>query len=231
MTVKILDQIETNNVDEGRLWFNDFKNVIDSIPGLVGFSENKVKIRVKSLLFFTKVLEFEVLKIAGREYIEYKLKSGESNGNIFITFSKRGAISLSVSYSGKFEKQMNGVLKSAVENMKRKYTEHLNKRSDLSSLSLVARIASTSKLAYVGVLDTTKSDITTFIEETVNKFSKYPTIYISATSENGVFRLLFINGVLKGVYVKYGGRESYSEDEIKDLKGTFHVSVYVGWGK
>jgi hypothetical protein len=120
-----------------------------------------------------------------------------------------------------------------MKNLKRKYLEQktVNKKdetisSKLSSLSFVAKLVSTSKLIYSDKLDIGKIDITPFTEDILHKFSQYPIIYISGFNEENTFRLLFVNGELKGVYIKISDKEFYSEEQLLKLKGLFHVSVY-----
>ncbi|BDC17117.1 hypothetical protein [Acidianus sp. HS-5] len=229
------EEIETENPEEEKLWFYDKKNLIDCIPSLVGFSENTIKVRVKSLLFFSKILEYEITSLAGGGYVEHKFKNDFSFANLLITFNKsKKCITLSISYSGKFEKQMGKLLEETLRNLKKKYleqktvspTRNNTLSSRLSSLSFVAKLVSTSKLIYTGTLDTGKIDITPFVEDLLHKFAQYPVIYISGFNEESTFRLLFANGELKGVYIKTSDKESFTEQELLKLKGTFHVSVY-----
>lgn len=236
MVIKLTEEIETTDDDSSKLWFYDKKNIIDCIPNLVGFSENKVKLRVKNFFFLNKILEYEITSFIGGGYIEHKFKNEDSFATLLITFNKnRKIISLSLSYSGKFEKQMNKILEKMMKNLKIKYLEQktaLQKKnneslsSKLASLSFVAKLVSTSKLIYSDKLDTGKIDITPFIENLLHKFSQYPIIYISGFNEENTFRLLFVNGELKGIYVKISDKEFYSEEELLKLKGLFHVSVY-----
>jgi hypothetical protein len=235
MGIKLNEDIEMNDEESGKLWFYDKKNIIDSIPNLIGFSENKIKLRVKIFFFLNKTLEYEITSFVGGGYIEYKLKNEDSFATLLITFNKnRKIISLSLSYSGKFERQMSKILEEMMKNLKRKYLEQktVNKKgetisSKLSSLSFVAKLVSTSKLIYSDKLDTGKIDITPFIEDILHKFSQYPIIYISGFNEENTFRLLFVNGELKGVYIKISDNEFYSEEGLLKLKGLFYVSVYV----
>ena len=234
MVIKLTEEIETNDDESSKLWFYDKKNIIDCFPNLVGFSENKIKLRVKNFFFLNKALEYEITSFIGGGYIEHKFKNEDSFATLLITFNKnRKIISLSLSYSGKFERQMSKILEEMMKNLKRKYLEQktVNKKdetisSKLSSLSFVAKLVSTSKLIYSDKLDTGKIDITPFIEDILHKFSQYPIIYISGFNEENTFRLLFVNGELKGVYIKISDKEFYSEDELLKLKGLFHVSVY-----
>ncbi|MFP3260488.1 MAG: hypothetical protein RXQ22_06305, partial [Sulfolobus sp.] len=215
-------------------WFYDKKNIIDSIPNLVGFSENRIKLRIRKFLFLNTTLEYEITSFAGRgDYIEYKFKNKDSSITLFITFNKnKKHILLSLSYSGKFERQMSKVLEEMIGNLKRKYLEQrtVNKKGEtisfkLSSLSFIAKLVSTSMLVYSDKLDLSKKDISLFIEETLHKFSHYPVNYILGFNDETVFRLLFVNGELKGVYIRISGKEFYSEEAVSKLKGLFNVSV------
>ncbi|MCY0883280.1 MAG: hypothetical protein OWQ50_05655 [Acidianus infernus] len=180
MVIKLIEEIETTDDDSSKLWFYDKKNIIDCIPNLVGFSENKVKLRVQSFFFLNKILEYEITSFIGGGYIEHKFENEDSFATLLITFNKnRKIISLSLSYSGKFEKQMNKILEKMMKNLKIKYLEQktaLQKKnneslsSKLASLSFVAKLVSTSKLIYSDKLDTGKIDITPFIENILHKF-------------------------------------------------------------
>jgi hypothetical protein len=235
MVASFTKEIEMNDDEAAKLWFYDKKNIIDCIPNLVGFSENKIKLRAKKFLFLNTTLEYEITSIAGSDYIEYKFNNEDSSITLFITFNKnKKHILLSLSYSGKFERQMRKVLEEMISNLKRKYLEQrtVNKKgetisSKLASLSFVAKLVSTSMLVYSDKLDLSKNDISLFIEETLRKFSHYPVNYILGFNDETVFRLLFVNGELKGVYIRISGKEFYSEEAVSKLKGLFNVSVYV----
>jgi len=54
MTFRLTDEIVMNDEGCGINWFYDKKNVIDSMPILVGFTENKIKLRIKRFLFLEK---------------------------------------------------------------------------------------------------------------------------------------------------------------------------------
>jgi len=233
MTTNLMDEIETENLEDGKLWFHDKKNLIGCIPSLVGFSENTIKVRVKSWFFLSKILEYEINSILVGEYIEHKFKSKDSYVTLLITFNKnKRRISISISYSGKYEKQMNEILDGMLRNLKKKYLEQrLSNTKDkspqkLSSLSFVAKLVSTSKLIYTGELDTGKTDITPYIEGLLQKFSQYPVIYILGFNEETTFRLLFVNGELKKIYVKTPDYEEFSEEYLLKIKGVFRISVY-----
>jgi hypothetical protein len=226
-----------NDAESDIVWFYDKRNVIDSVPNLVGFTENKVRLRIKRFLILEKTLEYELTSTFGEGYIQYKFDTEDSSFALLITLDKdKKRILLSLVYSGKYENQMMKLLKEFMANIKTKYLEQSQKRvsttgetisSKLASLSFIAKLVSTSMLVYSDKLDLSKKDISLFIEETLRKFSHYPVNYILGFNDETVFRLLFVNGELKGVYIRISDKEFYSEEDIAKLKGLFNVSVYV----
>ena len=237
MTIRLAEEVATNDEETGIAWFYDKKNVIDSMPNLVGFTENKVKLRIKRFLFFEKILEYELTSTFGEGYIQYKFETEDSSVALLVTLNKdKKRILLSLVYSGKYENQMKKSLEEFMTNLKTKYLEQMQKMvskvgetisSKLASLSFIAKLVSTSMLVYSDKLDLNKGDISLFIEETLRKFSRYPVNYILGFNDDTVFRLLFVNGELKGVYIRISGKEFYSEEAVAKLKGLFNVSVYV----
>jgi len=236
MTISLSEEIMMNDEESGIAWFYDKKNVIDSMPNLVGFTENKVKLRIKRFLFLKKTLEYKLTSTFGEGYIEYKFETEDSSFALLITSNKnKKHILLGLVYSGKHESQMEKLLEEFMMNLKTKYLELNQKKvrmadetisSKLASLSFIAKLVSTSKLVYSDKLDLSKKDISLFIEETLRKFSHYPVIYILGFNDETVFRLLFVEGELKGVYIRISGKEFYSEEAISKLNGLFNVSVY-----
>ncbi|MCQ4367161.1 MAG: hypothetical protein NO114_05835 [Sulfolobales archaeon] len=239
MTFRLTDEIVINDGESGIAWFYDKKNVIDSMPNLVGFTENKVKLRIKRFLFLEKTLEYELTSTfgVGEGYIHYKFENEDSSFALLVTLNKdKKRILLSITYYGKYENQMIKLLKEFITNLKIKYLEQKQKMvstagetisSKLASLSFIAKLVSTSMLVYSDKLDLSKKDISLFIEETLRKFSRYPVTYILGFNDETVFRLLIVKGELKGVYIRISGKEFYSEEAVSKLKGLFNVSVYV----
>jgi len=236
MTIRLAEEITMNDEDSGIDWFYDKRNVIDSMPNLVGFTENKVKLRIKRFLFLEKTLEYKLTSTFGEGYIQYKFETEDSSFALLVTSNRdKKRILLSLVYSGKYENQKTKLLKEFITNLKTKYLEQRQKMvstagetisSKLASLSFIAKLVSTSMLVYSDKLDLSKKDISLFIEETLRKFSHYPVNYILGFNDETVFRLLFVKGELKGVYIRISGKEFYSEEAISKLKGLFNVSVY-----
>jgi hypothetical protein len=243
VTVRLTEELVMGDEVSNITWFYDKKNIIDSMPNLVGFTENKVRLRIKRLLFLEKTLEYELTSTFGEGYvqyegyIQYKFENEDSSFALLVTLNKdKKRILLSLVYSGKYENQMKKLLEEFMINLKTKYLEQMQKMvskvgetisSKLASLSFIAKLVSTSMLVYSDKLDLSKTDISLFIEETLRKFSRYPVTYILGFNDETVFRLLFVNGELKGVYIRMSGKEYYSEEAVSKLKGLFNVSVYV----
>jgi hypothetical protein len=238
MTIRLAEEIAIDDEESGVVWFYDKKNVIGSLPNLVGFTENIVRLRIKRFFFFflEKTLEYELTSTFGEGYVQYKFETENSSFTLLVTLNKnKKHILLNLVYSGKYESQMNKLLKEFMTNLKIKYLEQKQKMvstagetisSKLASLSFIAKLVSTSMLVYSDKLDLSKTDISLFIEETLRKFSRYPVTYILGFNDETVFRLLFVNGELKGVYIRMSGKEFYSEEAVSKLKGLFNVSVY-----
>jgi len=237
MTIRMTEEIAIDDEESGVLWFYDKKNVISSLPNLVGFTENKVRLRIKRFLFMEKTLEYTITSTFGEGYMQYKFENEDSSLALLATLNKdKKRLLMSLVYLGKYENQMNKLLKEFMLNLKTKYLEQKQKMvstagetisSKLASLSFIAKLVSTSMLVYSDKLDFSKTDISLFIEETLRKFSRYPVNYILGFNDEAVFRLLFVNGELKGVYIRISGKEFYSEEAIAKLKGLYNVSVYV----
>jgi len=103
------------------------------------------------------------------------------------------------------------------------YSRQLNKLSFVSKLLLKSRLIKSEGISVPKgqMLDTILSSIADIL-------SKYKTIYVSASSTSSSFRLLFINGDLKGIYVNENGKEYYSDENVlSPLSGEFKVNVYV----
>jgi len=237
MTIRLAEEIAMDDEESGVVWFYDKKNVIGSLPNLVGFTEDKVRLRIKRFFFFLeKTLEYELTSTFGEGYVQYKFETVDSSIALLVTLNKdKKRILLSLVYSGKYENQMSKLLKEFMTNLKIKYLEQKQKMvstagetisSKLASLSFIAKLVSTSMLVYSDKLDLSKTDISLFIEETLRKFSRYPVTYILGFNDETVFRLLFVNGELKGVYIRMSGKEFYSEEAVSKLNGLFNVSVY-----
>jgi nitrogenase molybdenum-iron protein alpha/beta subunit len=102
------------------------------------------------------------------------------------------------------------------------FSQQLNKISFISKLLLKSKLINSKEV----VINRGNSldIITDLIEEYLGK---YKAIYVSGTSSQSSFRLLFIDGDLKGVYVNLNGEEHFGEKSLNSLEGEFKVNVYV----
>jgi len=100
MTIRLAEEVATNDGESDIAWFYDKKNVIDSVPNLVGFTENKVKLRIKRFLFLEKTLEYELISTFGEGYTHYKFETEDSSFALLVTLNKdKKRILLDIVYS------------------------------------------------------------------------------------------------------------------------------------
>jgi hypothetical protein len=92
--------------------------------------------------------------------------------------------------------------------------------------SQISKIIMKSKLANTEVISIKEEELISFFESVISQNSKYPVIYVSGTG-NATFRVLFINGELKGVYVMVNENEYFDEESLNKLSGEFKVDIYV----
>ncbi len=101
---------------------------------------------------------------------------------------------------------------------------------DLSKISWVTKFVMKAILLKSQVVNLSKGELLEYIEEMAAKdrvFEKYSVVYVSGESANGKFKLLFINGELKGVYVNLGGREFFGDEtKINEFSGLTRIRVY-----
>ncbi|BCU69299.1 hypothetical protein [Stygiolobus caldivivus] len=181
----------------------------------------------------------------------YTLKSLTGRNNRFQIFinvrdnkNSTSLVHVAIEYSGEKEwivkKYLSDIAESLLEGISREvkrvseieaksnekefdYSKQLNKLSFVSKLLLKSRLVKSEGISIPKgqMLDTVLGSIGEVL-------SKYKTIYVSASATSASFRLLFINGELKGVYVNDNGKEYFSdENALSSLSGEFKLNVYV----
>jgi len=211
--------------------------VISHLPGVVSIQGNKVKLRFRRVML-THESTYEVsAAILGPRMVEYKLADQRGN-SLVILFSSRNEreLTISVSYSGEREWVVNKAVKLIAKELQeglRKEVEKLpsvSTRGDysqsLSKVSFITKLLMKSKLVKSEVVNVKEGELVDYLQEIISQYSQYPVIYISGSGE-GSFRLLFVGGEMKGVYVVREGRESLEEGSLNILKGGFKIHVYV----
>ncbi|MEM3209491.1 MAG: hypothetical protein QXM24_02585 [Saccharolobus sp.] len=228
------------NVEKVMKWIKDKYNIISVLPYVVKVEDNSVTFRFTRFLFFsfepTFLTEYNFI---GDKLVEYKFKNAKDELKILIVNEGRDTLRIAVSYSGEKEWIVSKGLKKILDEIVRgivrenqkaiKTTESVENYShSLSRLSLISKLIMKSKLVKSEEVNLKVGGVLSYVEEVISQNSNYPIIYVSGSGENSLFRLLFINGELKGVYIMKDNKESFDEKEIDKLEGNFKIHVYVG---
>lgn len=210
-------------------WISDINNIIDSIPSAVR-SGNTVIIELRSGIIKKKLKLNYYVRIS-KNFFQITLMDNENMLRISVITGQEPLFR--VEYIGNNENDFKKIVEDIEKYIKEKiyvsYMEHKNHSKDntlserLKSISFVSRIVSRSKLIVEEEVYTT--DVMSTIGEILASISPEPVLYISGYGD-GVFRLILVNGEIKGAYVSYEGNESYSEKDLRNLKGRFKISVY-----
>jgi hypothetical protein len=220
-------------------WAKNTDNLVSVIPNVVEVEQNMIKLKFTRMLLFSFESKFSIQpSFMGNGLIEYKLV--DEKGNTFkIIFSAEGkkGVKISLSYSGEKEwivsKGLQKILseiisgvnkeitKIPVKGTEQDYSEKLSKISYLSKLIMKSRLVKSEETSI------TEGGLIDYIQELISEFSRYQVIYISG-SGSSTFRILFVNGSLKGVYVLSGGKDYFRDENILNkLSGNFKIHVYV----
>ncbi len=106
--------------------------------------------------------------------------------------------------------------------------------SRLATVSWTSRLLMKSMMLCNELVMIPKGGLTGYIENLVSSkiLQRYTVMYVSGNSENGSFRLLFVNGGLKGVYAVVDGKEHVGDEKALNMvEGTTRVKVYASLGK
>ncbi len=211
-----------------RSWFSDFNNILQCMPVIRNGNELLVELNSG---FFKKKIKLEYYEKIDRNFFQFNFINEENTFRIYVILDDDPFFR--VYYEGANEKEFEKILDEISKNIKEKlyidYIYYKNKMENitlsdkLKSVSFVTKIVAKSKLLLEKEVFTT--DLVSTIEEILSSIFQEPILYISGYGD-GVFRLIFINGEFKGIYINYEGKESFTEDDLKNLKGKFKISVY-----
>ncbi|MGC9105976.1 MAG: hypothetical protein ACP5HQ_06105 [Thermoprotei archaeon] len=208
-----------------------------------------ITIRIRRFLIFSfqDTFKVHVRKLNEQAYV-YTLTSDLGNTiEVFIGVAhERGSGGPEIKVSAVYNGQKAWVIEKFIDELVRIQPERLKEAAkrasapavpatppqagkiDLSRTAIVSRIIMKSRLVEQAEASIRPGQALDVIKELVWKYSnKYKGIYVSGVSENTIFRLLFLNGELAGVYVNYGGQFTSDLRALKGLSGTFRVNVYV----
>ena len=241
-------KIETMDIEDKRsdaiiAWARNPSNIISVLPNVVGIENNVVKLKFTRFLLFSFEGEFVVEpSFIGSGIVEYKLTDKKGNEiKIIISAEGKSGVKLSVSYSGEKEWIVGKGLHKILEEISNGIKSELSKLPEveqqtvgsknfslsLSKISSISKLIMKSKLAKTEDITLKEGEVLSYVEGIISDFANYPLIYISG-SGSSTFRLLFLNGELKGIYILKDGKDSFNEDDLNHISGEFKIHVYVG---
>ncbi|AWR98583.1 hypothetical protein [Metallosphaera hakonensis] len=213
----------------------DPNNVVSVLPGVVSIQGNRVRLKFKRFLLSHDSTYEVSLFTHGSRIVEYKLEDQRGN-TLKIMFSlSDNELSISVSYSGEREWVMKPALEAIIEQIGEGLRKEMERKSAptsgdysqlISKLSSLTKIIMKSKIVKSEVINLKEGELIDYLHQIIIEFQHYPVIYVSGTGD-ATFRLLLVNGEVKGVYVLKDGKEHLGEDLLNLLNGDYKVHVYV----
>ncbi|BDC18568.1 hypothetical protein [Acidianus sp. HS-5] len=211
-------------------WFSDLDNVIECIPSAIK-SDNTLIIELNPGIF-KKRLKLNYYTKIDKNFFQFNFINDENTLRIYIILDDEPFFR--VYYEGAYEKNFGKIADEINKNIKERLSldyigyknrmENIMLSDKLKGVSFITKIVAKSKLLLEKDVCTT--DLVSTIEEIISSIFPQPAVLYITGYGDGVFRLVFINGEFRGIYINYEGKESYSEDDLKNLKGKFKVSVY-----
>lgn len=214
----------------------DPENVISVMPGVVSINGNQVRLKYKRMFFsHDSIYTFDV-GIHGSRMVEYRLMDSRGNElKIIFTLSDKNELLISASYSGEKEwivaKALDQVVKQMGEGLRKEMERRTVSSSGdyseyLSKLSLLTKLIMKSKLVKSEVVEMREGELIDYLHQLILEYQHYPVIYVSGSGD-ATFRILIVNGEVKGIYVVKEGQEYKNENVLNTLKGSYKVHVYV----
>ena len=212
----------------------------ESLPFVVGRDGNRVKLRFSRLLFsfedtYTPHVEYD----ASRKFVRYVLEGRRSR--LVLEFKSNGVRVVGEAfYNGPrgwvVGKYLGKILENLVEDAVRiadriaKFKTSKGDYSDLlASISWVSKLLMKSVLLRSELTMIRKGGFLGYIERLVEEkiLQKYPIVYVSGYGDSGTFRILFVGGEVRGVYVNIGGKEYVGDEKVlNEFEGITRVKVY-----
>ncbi|BAB67283.1 hypothetical protein [Sulfurisphaera tokodaii] len=217
--------------------------ILSYIPYQVERGKNEVTLRFTRYLLFSLKDKFRmegIVNLKGMSTIILKSEKG-NKFEIFISEKedKEGKINVNVAikYEGEKEwivsKYLHEIAESLIDGIKKEsekayeITTTANFSQNLSKLSFITKLLMKSRLIKADELDIAKGQIVPIITDLIQQYLRYQLIYISGVSTYESFRLLFVNGELKGTYVNIEGQEGFKEEDLNKISGHFKINIYV----
>ncbi|WP_369610792.1 hypothetical protein [Sulfurisphaera javensis] len=221
----------------------NFDNILSYIPYQVERGYNEITLRFTRFLLFSYKQTFKLEnKIDTKSMVTYVLKSSKGDIlEIFISIKEEKPnqtnVNIAIKYDGEKEwivgKFLHEIASSISHGIKEEskraesITISTNFSENLSKLSFLTKLLMKSRLVKTDEITVGKGQLVSSILNIIQEFLRYQIIYVSGTSVSSSFRLIFINGEEKGVYVNIEGKESFDEKELNELEGHFKINIYV----
>lgn len=220
----------------------DAEYFLSIIPYQVERGKNFITLRFRRFGLFSFKKQFEIKGITttkGMIAYSFKSKNGDSLEFYITNRLERDhfVLNLAIQYSGEKEWIVGKYLKDIAESIERSIKEESerikelavssNLSENLGKLSFVTKLLIKSRIVKSEEINITKDKAVEELTKLIQDYLKYKVIYVSGTSHNSSFRVLFVNGNINGVYVNIYGNENYDEQSLNELEGHFKVNVYV----
>jgi len=213
--------------------------VLSYIPYQVERGRNEITLRFSRFLLFSLKDKFEIEGILSTsESVIYKLGSERKNKlEISITIKEENIVNVEVKYDGEKEWIVNKYLKEIGESILNGIKEEAKKATpvqttsdfseNLGKLSFITKLLMKSRLVKAEEVEIRKGQLISIITDLIQQFLRYNLIFVSGSSNSGSFRILFVNGDVRGVYINMGGEKQVNEETLDEIEGHFKVNIYV----
>jgi len=216
--------------------------VKSSLPYLVGVRGDRVTLRFTRMLLFHFEDAYDLLITSINGSVNHVLRGERSS--IKISYSKQHSdlITATATYEGPRAWVVGSCLSRLVTTLVREADsnteEGLGKdvaggegdySEKLALVSWVSKLLMKSLLVKSEIVAIPKGGLVNYVENLIAEeiLQKYRVVYVSGTSDNGTFRLLFTNGSLAGTYVNLGGKEFVADERaLNEFEGFTKVRVY-----
>lgn len=212
------------------------EELVEHLPYVVGFKAGRVKLAFRKLLIgFTDLYAIDI--VSQQDGIRVNLEGEKSRIIVEIRREDSKAVALG-EYKGPrgwiVKSKLPGLAQGIMEASIREVQAGVEASAApdvslaLSTLSSLTRIVSKSMLVATEHL-VIRGDALEQVQRLLaarGLLGKYRTLYVSGAGM-GLFRLVFTDGKLVGVYVKAGGQDHIGDPEaLSLLQGLFTIKVY-----
>lgn len=232
--------IEGKNEQFIMMWARDKQNLISVLPYVVSVENNNyLKFHFTRFLFFSFESKFNInLDYFSDKLVEYKLVDEKENTfEIRFVIEGKDKLRISIIYTGEKEWIVGNALRKILDEIKKGIEKEMSKYEvqpqledyshRLAKMSYLTKLIIKSKLVDTKEVTVTQGGLVDYLQQIVSQYAQYPVIYVSGTGSS-TFRVLLVNGELKGVYILDNNKEYFGEEEmLNKLVGEFKLNIYV----